>query len=115
MKSTLLKGEPQNARCATTFPDHLVKFQWDGVVDLAEDDTVHPYPPRIIGRSFVHDVVDEGITLKCLLHEVMLAGVVGGGGVKDDVHQPTDIEDHNRLKVESGDNRVFIGWRGSGE
>jgi hypothetical protein len=54
-------------------------------------------------------VVDEGITLKCLLHEVMLAGVVGGGGVKDDVHQPTDIEDHNRLKVESGDNRVFIG------
>jgi hypothetical protein len=53
MKSTLLTvteklvldGEPQVARRAPAFPDHLVKLRQDGVTDPVEDDVVHPYPP----------------------------------------------------------------------
>jgi hypothetical protein len=106
MKSTLLTvaeklvldGEPQVARRAAAFSDHLVKLRRNGVADPVEDDAVHPYPPRIIRRSVVHDVLDEGVALKSLLHEVTPADVVGGG-VEDDVHQLVDIEDRSRLKV----------------
>jgi hypothetical protein len=53
MKSTLvtvieklvLDGEPEVARRATAFPDHLVKIRRDGVADSVEDDVVHPNPP----------------------------------------------------------------------
>jgi hypothetical protein len=45
----------------------------------------------------------------------MLAGVVGGGGVKDDVHQLADAEHCGRLKVKYGDDRVFVGRRGGGD
>jgi hypothetical protein len=41
----------------------------------------------------------------------MPAGVVGGGGVEDDVHQLADIEHCSHLKVKSGDDRVFVGRR----
>jgi hypothetical protein len=54
-------------------------------------------------------VCDEGVALESLLHEVTLAGIVGGGGVEDDVHQLANIEDHNRLKVKTGDDYVFMG------
>jgi hypothetical protein len=45
----------------------------------------------------------------------MPAGVVGGGGVKDDVHQLVDIEHCDCLKVMSSDDRVFMGQRGGGD
>jgi hypothetical protein len=32
-------------------------------------------------------MLDQGVALWSLLHEVMPASVVGGGGVEDDVHQ----------------------------
>jgi hypothetical protein len=54
-------------------------------------------------------VHDEGVALESLLHEVIPAGVVGG--VEDDAHQLTDIEDRSRLKVKTGDDCVFIGRR----
>jgi hypothetical protein len=111
----LLYGKPQMARRAAAFSDHLVKFRWDGVVGLVEDNTVHPYPPWIIGRSVIHDVSDEGVALKSLLHEVTLASIVGGGGVEDDVHQLADIEDRGHLMVEVGDDRVFIGQSDKGD
>jgi hypothetical protein len=122
MKSTLLTvteklvldGEPQMVRHVTAFPDHLAKLRQDGVANPVEDDAVHPYPPRIVGRSVVRDVFDEGVALKSLLHEVTPVGVVGGG-VADDVHKLADIEDCGRLKVEAGDDRVFVGRRGSGD
>jgi hypothetical protein len=71
VKSTLLTvteklvhdGEPEVARRATAFPDHLVKIHRDGVADPVEDDAVHPNPPRIIGRSVVRDVLDQGVAL----------------------------------------------------
>jgi hypothetical protein len=71
VKSTLLTvneklvlyGEPEMARRATAFPDHLVKIRRDGVTDPVEDDVVHPNPPRIIGRSVAHDVLDQGVAL----------------------------------------------------
>jgi hypothetical protein len=47
-----------------------------------------------------------------LLHEITPAGVAGGGGVEDDVHQLADVEHCGRLKVKSGDDRVFVGRRG---
>jgi hypothetical protein len=53
--------------------------------------------------------------LESLLHEIMLAGVIGGGGVEDDVHQLTDVEYCGHLKVKSGDDRVFVGRRGGGD
>jgi hypothetical protein len=84
-----------------------VKLRRDGVVDSIEDDVVHPKPPRIIRRSIVCDVIDEGVARKSLLHKVTPAGVVGGG-VKDDVYQLADIEDLGRLKMEAGNDRVFI-------
>jgi hypothetical protein len=59
----VLDGEPEVMRRATAFPDHLVKICRDGVVDPVEDDAVHPNPPRIIGRSVVRDVLDQGIAL----------------------------------------------------
>jgi hypothetical protein len=58
---------------------------------------------------------DEGVALKSLLHELTPGGIVGGGGVKDNVHQLANIEDRDRLKVEAGDDRVFVGRRGGGE
>jgi hypothetical protein len=39
----------------------------------------------------------------------MLAGIVGGGGVEDDVHQLANVEHCSRLKVKSDDDRVFLG------
>jgi hypothetical protein len=45
----------------------------------------------------------------------MLADVVGGGGVKDDVHQLVDIEHYSHLKVKSSNDRVFVGRRGGGD
>jgi hypothetical protein len=35
---------------------------------------------------------------------IMPAGIAGGGGVEDDVHQLADVEHYSRLKVKSGDN-----------
>jgi hypothetical protein len=59
----VLNDELEVARHATVFPDHLVKICRDGVVDLVQDDAVHPNPPRIIGRSVVRDVLDQGVAL----------------------------------------------------
>jgi hypothetical protein len=123
MKSTLvtvaeklvLDGKSQMVRRAVAFSDHLVKLRRDGVADPVEDNMVHLDPPRIIRQSIIRDVIDEGVTLKKLLHEVTPAGVVGGGGVEDDVHQLADIEDRGRLKMEVGDDRVFVGRRGGGD
>jgi hypothetical protein len=114
IEKLVLDGEPQMARRATAFPDHLVKLRRDGVANPVEDDAVHPYPPWIIGWSVVRDMFDEGVALKNLLHEVTPAGVVGGV-VEDDVHQLADTEDCGRLKVEVGDDRVFVGRRGGGD
>jgi hypothetical protein len=119
MKSTLLTvveklvldGEPQKAHGAAAFPDHLVKLRWDGVADPIENDFVHPDPPWIIRWSVVRDMIDEGVVLNSLLHEVTPAGIVGGGGVKDDVHQLVDIEDRGRLKMEVSNDRVFVGQK----
>jgi hypothetical protein len=58
----VLDGEPKVAHRATAFPDHLVKIRRDGVADTVEDD-VHPNPPRIIGRSVIRDVLDQGVAL----------------------------------------------------
>jgi hypothetical protein len=54
-------------------------------------------------------VLDEGVVLEGLLQKVTQAGVVCGGGVKDDVHQLVNIEDGSRLKVKASDDGVFIG------
>jgi hypothetical protein len=59
----VLDGEPEVARCTTTFSDHLVKICRDRVADLVEDDAVHPNPPRIIGQSVARDVLDQGVAL----------------------------------------------------
>jgi hypothetical protein len=50
-----------------------------------------------------------------LLYEIMPAGIVGGEGVKDDVHQLADVEYCGHLKVKSGDDGVFVGQRGGGD
>jgi hypothetical protein len=49
-----------------------------------------------------------------MLHEITPAGVVGGG-VEDDVQQLADVEHCGRLKVKSGDDRVFVGQKGGGD
>jgi hypothetical protein len=59
----VLDGEPEVARCTAVFPDHLVKICRNGVADLVEDDAVHPNPSRIIGRSVICDVLDQGVAL----------------------------------------------------
>jgi hypothetical protein len=45
----------------------------------------------------------------------MPADIVGGGEVGDDVHPLADVEHYGRLKVKSGDDRVFVGRRGGGD
>jgi hypothetical protein len=50
-----------------------------------------------------------------LLHEITPACAVDGGGVEDDVHQLMDVEHCDRLKVKSGDDRVFVGRRDGGD
>jgi hypothetical protein len=59
----VLDGEPEVARRAPTFLDHQVKIRQDGVADPVENDVVHPNPPRIIGRSVIRDVLDQGVAL----------------------------------------------------
>jgi hypothetical protein len=59
----VLDGEPEVTRRATAFSDHLVKIRRDGVADPVLDDAVYPNPPRIIGRSVVRDVLDQGVAL----------------------------------------------------
>jgi hypothetical protein len=63
IEKLVLDGETEVARRATAFPDHLVKIRRDGVADPVEDDAVHPNPPRIIGRSVICDVLDQGVAL----------------------------------------------------
>jgi hypothetical protein len=58
-KKLVLNGEPEVACYTVAFLDHLVKIRRDGDADPIEDDTVHPNPPRIIGRSVVRDVLDQ--------------------------------------------------------
>jgi hypothetical protein len=60
-------------------------------------------------------VFNQGVAMWNLLHEITPADVVGGRGVEDDVHQLAGIEHCDRLKVKSGDNRVFVGRRGGGD
>jgi hypothetical protein len=55
IEKLVLDGEPEVARCATAFPDHLVKIHRDGVAD--------PNPPQIIGWSIICDVLDQGVAL----------------------------------------------------
>jgi hypothetical protein len=111
----VLDGEPEVARCTVAFSDHLMKLQRDGIADPVEDDTFHPNPPRIIGWGIGRDVLDEGIALEGLLHKITPAGIVGGGGVKNDVHQLVDIENRNRLKVKASDDSIFVGRRCGGD
>jgi hypothetical protein len=59
----VLDGEPEVARCATVFLDHLVKIRQNGVADPVENDVVHPNPHRIIGRSVVRYVLEQGVAL----------------------------------------------------
>jgi hypothetical protein len=59
----VLDGELEVVRCTAAFHDHLVKICRDGVADPVEDDAVHSNSPRIIGRSVVHDVLDQGVAL----------------------------------------------------
>jgi hypothetical protein len=115
IEKLVLDGEPEVARRATAFPDHLVEIHRDGVADSVEDDVVHSNPPRISGRSVVRDVLELGVALESLLHEITPAGVVGGGGVEDDVHQLADVEYCDRLKMKFSDDRVFVGRRGGGD
>jgi hypothetical protein len=58
IEKLVLNGEPEVARRAIAFPDHLVKIRRDGVADPVEDDAVHPNPPWISGRSVVRDVLE---------------------------------------------------------
>jgi hypothetical protein len=44
-----------------------------------------------------------------MFHEITPAGVVGGGGVEDDVHQLADIKDRSSLKVKVVDDSIFVG------
>jgi hypothetical protein len=62
-KKLVLDGEPEVARRATAFPDHLVKIHRDGVTDPVEYNAVHLNPPRIIGRSVVRGMLDQGVAL----------------------------------------------------
>jgi hypothetical protein len=63
IEKLVLDGELEVARRATVFPDHLVKIRQDGVADPVEDDDVYPNPPRIIGRSVICVVLDQGVAL----------------------------------------------------
>jgi hypothetical protein len=56
-------------------------------------------------------VVEEGVALEDHHHQVTPAGVVGGGGVEDDVHEGTDVEDGRCLEVKTGDDGLLIGGR----
>jgi hypothetical protein len=59
----VLDGEPEVARHATAFSDHLVKIHQDGVADSVEDDAVHLNPPRISGWNVVHNVLEQSVAL----------------------------------------------------
>jgi hypothetical protein len=63
IKKLVLDGEPEVARHAIMFPDHLMKIRRKRVADSVEDNVVHLNPPRIIGRSVIHDVFDQGVAL----------------------------------------------------
>jgi hypothetical protein len=54
----VLDGGPEVVHRATACPNHPVKIHRDGVVDLVEDDVVHPNSPRISGRSVARDVLE---------------------------------------------------------
>jgi hypothetical protein len=63
VEKVVLDGEPEVARCTAAFLNHMLKISRDGVADPLKDDTVHPNPPWIIGRSIIYDVLDQGIAL----------------------------------------------------
>jgi hypothetical protein len=63
IEKLVLDGEPEVARRAIAFSDHLVKIHRDGVADPVEDDTVYLNLPRISGWSVVRDVLEKGVAL----------------------------------------------------
>jgi hypothetical protein len=106
----VLDSESQVARDGTTFLNHLMKFRGDRVADPIEDDTVHPAPARIGGRSDVRvSVVEEGVALEDHHHQVTPADIGGGGGVEDDVHEGANVEDGRCLEVKTDDDGLLIG------
>jgi hypothetical protein len=89
-----------------------MELQGDRVANPVEDDAVHLAPARIDGRSDIRvDMVEEGVALKDHHHQVTPAGVGGGGGVEDDVHEGADVEDGRCLEVKTGDDGLLIGGR----
>jgi hypothetical protein len=109
----VLDSLPQMAHSGTTFLNHLMELWGDRVADPVEDDAVHPAPAQIGGRSDVRvDVVEEGVALEDHHHQVTPAGVGGGGGVEDDVHEGEDVESGCCLEVKTGDDSLLIGGRG---
>jgi hypothetical protein len=108
----VLNSQPQVARSGTMSPNHLMKLRGDSVADPVEDDAIHPAPARISGRNDVRvDVVEEGVVLEDHHHQVTPAGVGGGAGVEDDVHEGTNVEDGRCLEVKTGDDSLLIGRR----
>jgi hypothetical protein len=66
------------------------------------------------------DLLSNKMKINLYMFRVLMLNDVGGevhnaDGVEDDVHQLVDIEDRDRLKMEVGDDCVFVGQRGGGD
>jgi hypothetical protein len=88
----VLQGEPQVARRTVTLPNDLLKIGSDCVGELAEDDSVHPGPHRIVSEGVIgEDMVGKGVPCQGHQHQVTPDGVVGGRSVQHDVHQLANV------------------------
>jgi hypothetical protein len=110
IEELVLGAEPHVSRSAVTFSNDLLKIRGDRVGEPAEDDDVHPGPPRIVGEGIIGlDVVGKGVSYQGHQHEITPEGVVRGRGVQNDVHQLANIRNCSRLDVEVADDGRVVG------
>jgi hypothetical protein len=108
-KKLVLEPELEVSCSAAAFPNNLHKISGDCVVELGENDDIHPGPACIVGEGIARlDVVIKGISHQGQQHVVTPPGVVVERDIQNDVHEGTHVWHRNHLDVEVGDYDVEL-------
>jgi hypothetical protein len=111
----VFKHQPGLTRGDATFPGDVLKVDVEGAEDPGDDDVVHPFRGRIIGRRSVEeDMGVEFVALEGEHHLIVPAGVVHRRGVQNNANHVADFLYPACLGMQVGDDGRLIsdGWGG---
>jgi hypothetical protein len=109
----VLERQPGLTHGDAMFPGDVLKVDADGVENPGDDNVVHPFSGRIVGRRSVEeDMGGEFVALEGEHHLIAPAGVVHGRGVQNNVDHVADVLYTACLGMQVGDDSILItdGW-----